>query len=521
MLDDLRQAVQSGARARNCESFNNKKNLAEQTMKKKTSEIPEKSNFSEWFTYICSPQGGGLADTRYGIGGLMVHLPATMRMVRKVYQILEDHVEARDHEPVLFPTMIKEANLMVEKEHAGFTPEVFWVETAGDKQLEERLALRPTGETQIYPMFSLWLNSYNQLPFKIYQSRHTVFRNEMSTRPFLRGREFLFFETHNCYETHDDVMKEIAQDKITMDQVIRDRLFIPYLFLQRPQWDKFKGAENTYVADTIMPDGKRNQISSTHDLGQRFSKAYDIKVLNSEKQEEYVHQSCFGPGIWRILAAMIGIHGDDRGLILPFEIAPAQVVVVPIFKTANKEKVLSNAQALVDQLKEAGFRTQLDDRDKSPGFRYADSELKGAPLRIEFGERDIDSQGAMIKRRNGDEKIKVSLEGLIDELQAQAKLHDEAIQQASQEYFQDKVNQASTLEEAIQYLDNQGGFVLVPFIGTGMDAEEHAKTLQTQSGGAYVCGTNFGEDETEGVEGHNCIITGEPAKAWVYIARSH
>jgi len=490
-------------------------------MKKNVSEVPEKSNFSEWFTYICSPQGGGLADSRYGIGGLIVHLPATMRMVRKIFQILEDEVEDRGHEPVLFPTMIKEANLLVEEEHAGFTPEVFWVETAGDKKLEERLALRPTGETQIYPMFALWLNSYNQLPFKIYQSRHTVFRNEMSTRPFLRGREFLFFEAHNCYETHDALMAEIADDRLTMDNVIRDRLFIPYLFLQRPQWDKFKGAENTYVADTIMPDGKRNQISSTHDLGQRFSKAYDIKVLNADKQMEHVHQSCFGPGIWRIMAAMIGIHGDDRGLILPFEIAPTQVVVVPIFKTATKEKVLEHTQALVAQIKQAGFRVQLDDREKSPGFRYADSELKGVPVRIEFGERDIDSQGAMLKRRNGTEKIKVPLDGLLEELKTQARLHDEAISEASQTYFEDKVNQATTLEEAIQFLDNQGGFVLVPFIGTDMSAEEHAKTLQTQTGGAYVCGTKFGEDESAGTEGQVCIVTGEPAKAWVYIARSH
>ncbi|OGH01935.1 MAG: hypothetical protein A2600_09745 [Candidatus Lambdaproteobacteria bacterium RIFOXYD1_FULL_56_27] len=483
--------------------------------------LPPKANFSEWFTQICSPSGAGLADVRYGIGGLMVHLPPTMRITRKLYEYFETEVENRGHEPVLFPTMIKEANLVVEKEHAGFTPEVFWVESAGSKPLEERLALRPTGETQIYPMFSLWLNSYNQLPFRIYQSRHTVFRNEMSTRPFLRGREFLFFETHNCYEDHESVMAEIAADMATMNRVIWGKLSIPHLFLQRPQWDKFKGAENTYVADCIMPDGKRNQISSTHDLGQRFSKAYDIKVLNANKENEFVHQSCFGPGIWRIMAALIGIHGDDQGLILPFELAPVQLVVVPIFKTANKEKVLGHAQILADRLKQAGYRVTLDERDKSPGFKYNDWEMRGVPVRIEFGERDLEAQSVMLKVRNQKEKATLSQAELLDRLPQLVAQHDQTLRDNAQAYFADKVNSAETLEDAIRLLDEKGGFVKVPFHGIGFESEAHAKTLQEKTGGAYVCGVKFGEVETESLAGRTCIITGAAAGALVYIARSH
>ena len=189
--------------------------------------VKKNENFSEWFTQVTGPEGAELADIRYGVQGFIVHMPWAMRILRKIYDYLEEELESAGHEPFLFPTVIKKENLETEKEHAGFAPDVFWVTEAGSKKLEEPVALRPTGETQIYPMYSLWLRSHSQLPFKRYQSRITVFRNEKTTRPFLRGREFMFFETHNMYADHAGVMKQIEEDMNIMKRVYWDKLKLP------------------------------------------------------------------------------------------------------------------------------------------------------------------------------------------------------------------------------------------------------------------------------------------------------
>ena len=186
-------------------------------------------------------------------------MPWAMRILRQLYSFLEVALEEDGHEPFLFPIAIPEENLALEAEHAGFTPEVFWITEAGSQKLERKLALRPTGETQIYPMYSLWIRSYNDLPYKGYQSRITVFRNEMTSRPFLRGREFMFFESHDVFASHDDAMGQITKDMEVMEKIVRGIFFVPFIFFRRPQWDKFKGAVDTYASDTLNPDGRRNQ----------------------------------------------------------------------------------------------------------------------------------------------------------------------------------------------------------------------------------------------------------------------
>ncbi|MHA2103081.1 MAG: aminoacyl--tRNA ligase-related protein, partial [Candidatus Hodarchaeales archaeon] len=297
--------------------------------------VKKSKNFSEWFTQVVKK--AELADIRYGVAGFIVHLPNGYRLTRTIYEYLEKEFELDDHEPMLFPIVTLEENLKKEEEHAGFTPEVYWITEAGSEKLERRLALRPTGETQIYPMYSLWVRSYNDLPLKRYQSRITVYRNEMNTRPFFRGREFMFMESHDVFVDHKGAMEQIYKDMEIMDKAIWEKLFIPFIFFRRPQWDKFKGADDTYASDTLNPDGRRNQISSTHDLGTNFAKAFDVQYIDESGESQYAHQTCFGPGIWRITAALISIHGDDNGLVLPFDIAPTQVVVVPI-TFSNKEE---------------------------------------------------------------------------------------------------------------------------------------------------------------------------------------
>src|SRR3989344_8241294 len=250
--------------------------------------VKKDENFSEWYTQVV--QKAELADIRFGIQGFIVHRPWGFFIIRKIYEYLEEEVEKQGHLPYLFPVVVKEDDLKREKEHAGFTPNVFWISEAGEKKLEEKFALKPTGEAQIYPLYSLWFRSYKDLPFRGYQSRISSYRNEMTTRPFLRGREFLFFETHDVFNRHEEALEQIKEDLDTCEKVIGKKIKLPFLYFKRPEWDKFSGADDTYTPDTLMPDGKRNQLASTHDLGQNFSKAFNIKVKGKDEKEQFVWQ---------------------------------------------------------------------------------------------------------------------------------------------------------------------------------------------------------------------------------------
>ena len=252
--------------------------------------VKKEENFSEWFTQVITK--ADLVDQRYNVQGFIVHKPWAMRMIKAIYRIFEEELEKTGHEPVLFPLVIPEENFEKEKEHVkGFKPEVFWVTEAGDEKLERRLALRPTSETAFYQMYALWVTSWRDLPLKLYQSV-TVYRYERHTRPFIRGREFLWIEAHDVFATHEEALKQIREDMENTRKVVWERLGIPFLFLRRPPWDKFAGAEDTYAADTIMPDGRVLQISSTHDLGQRFAKALGIVFTDKDGTKKHAWQTC-------------------------------------------------------------------------------------------------------------------------------------------------------------------------------------------------------------------------------------
>jgi len=480
----------------------------------------KKENFSEWFSQICSESGAQLADIRYGVQGCVVHRPWAMKILKKIYSEFEREVEADNHEPYLFPTMIPEENLVKEKEHAGFTPEVFWVETAGSQKLERRLALRPTGETQIYPMYSLWIQSHKDLPWKGYQSRITVFRNEMTTRPFLRGREFMFFETHDVFAAHNEALKQIETDMQIMDRVVKKKLKIPFVFFKRPKWDKFKGADDTFASDSLNPDGRRNQISSTHDLGQNFAKAFSIKFDAENGNKEFGFQTCFGPGIWRIMAALIATHGDDNGLILPVDFAPIQVAIVPI-TFANNPKSNMAVMKLCEEARQIVAKTNLkahiDTRDESPGYKFNDWELKGVPLRIEIGPKDVEKSQVVIARRTDRKKTFAPIKELARLVVEQAIEVDKEISRRAEESFKDNTRTASTLEEAKKLLKEYKGFVKTPWCSTEMDGQKCADIMSDETQGGVVCGTPNGREEKP--EG-NCIICNKPAKHTVYLAKS-
>ncbi|MFX0069029.1 MAG: proline--tRNA ligase [Candidatus Hodarchaeota archaeon] len=470
----------------------------------------KKADFSEWFSEVC--QKAELADLRYNIQGFIVHRPRAMRIIKRVYEFYERELEKTGHEPVLFPVVIPEENLLKEAEHVkGFAPEVFWVTHAGDKKLEKRLALRPTSETAMYQMYSLWVRSHRDLPLKLYQSV-AVYRNEMTTRPFLRGREFLWIEAHDVFRDHDGVMKQVKEDMEIARTVIHDILGIPFFFFRRPQWDKFPGAVDTYASDTLMPDGKVNQLSSTHDLGMNFAKVFNVEFVNEEGKLEYAWQTCYGPGIWRIMAALIAIHGDDKGLVLPFVVSPTQIVIVPILTT--DKQIMMKCQTIQKTLTDAGFRVHLDIREETPGYKYNDWELKGVPLRIEIGQREISKDFVTLHRRDIGERIEINDTELTKRLKNVIQDYSTNLKKRAKESFDKGIVDAKTKEDVIEILEKRSGFARMGFCGR----EECAMDLKETTNGGKVRGTLL--EKQEKPKG-NCAWCEGKAKEIVYVAKAY
>ncbi|MEM4625693.1 MAG: aminoacyl--tRNA ligase-related protein, partial [Candidatus Pacearchaeota archaeon] len=308
--------------------------------------MKKEENFSEWYSQVI--EKAGIVDIRYDVKGFIVIKPWGAEIIENMYDEYEKSLKKRGHLPCIFPTIIPEKNFKKEAEHvSGFSPSVFWLDKIKG---EERLALRPTSETAFYQMYSLWIRSWRDLPLKLYQ-RANVFREETkATRPLIRAREFYWIETHDVFSSSEEAENQVQEDIKTTEEVMHQKFGIPFLPIKRPEWDKFAGAVYTIGSDVLHPDGKIIQQPSTHFLGQHFSKAFNIKFKDKDEKEKYAWQTCYGPAISRILASIISIHGDDYGLIIPFLISPIQVVILPIFKTENKSKVIQECKRIKEKL---------------------------------------------------------------------------------------------------------------------------------------------------------------------------
>jgi prolyl-tRNA synthetase len=478
--------------------------------------ISKKDSFPDWFGEIC--RIAELADVRYGVKGFTPFLPWSMMTMEIMFDILEGVLQRKGHLPMLFPTVIPESNLAKESHHVqGFTPQVFWISDFGEgEKLEERLALRPTSETAIYPMYSLWIRSWRDLPLKRYQ-RCTVFRSEVkSTRPFLRGREFLWIESHNVFATHDEAKAQVREDLETTKEVMTEAFGIPVMVFKRTQWDKFPGGVNTYAADTLMPDGKVLQLPSTHDLGDNFARAFDIKYVNESNATTYAFQTCYGPAISRIYGALISVHGDDNGLRLPFKLAPYQVVIVPIFKGQNADEVMNYCRDIEGTLRNAGIRVYLDNRDSTPGWKYNYWEMKGVPIRVEAGQRELKQRKVALFRRDLMKRETVGLDGLSERVARIGAELDSMLRSEAAARFENLVVDADTLGELEDALDKRK-IGRVQFCTTETDGMSCAEKIKDRTGGE-VRGTRIDVDE-KGTGA--CIVCGKAAEAIVYVARSY
>jgi prolyl-tRNA synthetase len=474
-----------------------------------------KENFSEWFTEVIS--SAGLADLRTGIKGFIVNLPWAVMTMKNMYRLYEEELERRGHKPAWFPSLIPESFLKKEGEHVeGFSPEVFWVTAAGDDFFKEKYALRPTSETMIYHMFHYWIRGKSDLPLKIYQSCQVWRCDTKATRPFLRGREFYWIEAHDAFATEEEARQQVKEDMEMTERIMHQEFGIPFIFFQRPEWDKFPGAVHTYAADTLNPDGKISQQPSTHFLGQKFSKVFDIKFTDEDGKRKYAWQTCYGPAIWRIFASVIAIHGDDGGLVLPPKIAPIQTIIIPIYRKENEAEIKGACTEIKNKLFSLGIRADVDFSEHTPGYKFNEWELKGVPTRIEIGENEIKNKQITICRRDTKERIKINeneLNKLFDIFEDIRKnLIERADSWFKKQFY--KANDIKELEKKIK----QGGFIRIPFCSNDEEGRKCAEELKEKVSG-NIRGTAFNSNEFP--ENETCIVCGKAAKVYVYIGRQY
>jgi prolyl-tRNA synthetase len=473
-------------------------------------------DFSNWFTEIT--KRADLADQRYGIKGLVVYRSWTVVTLKIMYRLLEEALERTGHLPVIFPALIPKSNLVKEAEHVeGFNPEVFWCTQSGDDNIfEEPLALRPTSESAIYPMYSLWLRSWRDLPFKRYQSVAIWRYDTKMTRVFLRGREFYWIEAHDVFATKEEAEQQVQEDLEITTEFVENHLGMPVIVLKRPQWDKFAGAVYTVAAESILPNGRFIQNATTHMLGDNFAKAYAVKYVDENEQEQYAQQTCYGPGLSRMYGAMLIMHGDDDGLILPFGLAPLQVVIVPIPKKGAKAKVLEQCQTLESQLRNAGFRVHLDNTDRRPGDKYYHWEMRGVPLRLEVGNREVENETVTIFRRDVRTRDTVAVKDIIQVVRKTGEAVTKQLRQRAQRHFDTAIQDAHTVDEIRKLIDNDR-IARINFCTLEMKGEACADQIKDATG-ADVRGARIDMDEKPT---GNCPLCNEPATVVVYVGKAY
>ncbi len=477
--------------------------------------VKKEEDFSEWYTQLVHK--AELADLRYNIKGFVCYMPWSVITIKKMYAKYENLLEAKGNLPLIMPSLIPEENFKLEAEHVeGFIPQVFWVTEAGDVKLDEKLALRPTSETALYKMYSYWIRSYKDLPFKRYQSCQVWRYEGKSTRPFFRGREFHWIEAHNVFATEEDARKQVLEDMDITYKMLEGEFAIPIMFFQRPEWDKFPGAIHTYAADALMDSGRVLQLPSTHLLGTNFSKPFNVKFVDKDNKEKYGHITCYGPAISRIYGAMIAKLGDDHGLILPFDLSPVQIIIVPIIFEKSKDDVFKKCKEIEKDLKKL-YCVRFDDRDyATPGEKFNEWELKGVPIRIEVGPKDLEKDSVTVVVRHNSKKQSVKLKDLKSYVKKIAVSYTDEVKKKNIVKFEDEIAVCDTVSEAKSAIEDKK-IVCCGFCSIEMDgfscAEAIEKDLLVSIRGKKV------SDEKHKFE--KCIVCGKPAKETVYLAKSY
>jgi len=415
--------------------------------------VSKNDNFSEWYTQVIIK--AELADYA-PVKGLIVLRPDGYSIWESIKESLDSKLKETGHRNGFLPVLIPESLLAKEKEHfEGLNPEVFWVTHSGNSELGDRLALRPTSETLAYSLFSKWIRSWRDLPLKINFWNSALRAEIKGTKPFLRTSEFLWQEGHTVHATKDEAEKEVADILELYKKTIEEELAVPVITGKKSENDKFVGAVYTDTLESLMPDGKALQMGTSHFLGQNFSKPFDVKYLNETNTETFAWQTSWGVS-WRLIGGMIMTHGDDKGLILPPKIAPIQVVIIPIYYTNDdKDSVIQKAHQIKDDLSKIDLRVHLDDREQlTPGFKFNDWEMKGIPIRIEIGPKDIAKKQVVLVRRHNRTKTSLNMDSLTEEISSELKNIQKEMFDAAKKILDERVVRVSEYQQFKEQLDN-------------------------------------------------------------------
>ena len=468
---------------------------------------PRSEDFSRWYTdVILQSELCDYAPVR----GCMIFRPYGYAIWERIREEMDRRFKATGHENVYFPMLIPESLLLKEAEHVeGFAPEVAWVTQGGTEKLEERLAVRPTSETIFCTMYSKWVQTWRDLPLK-YNQWCSVMRWEKATRPFLRTSEFLWQEGHTIHATAEEAQEETLQMLSVYQEVAENCLALPVYVGQKSDKEKFAGARATYSMEAMMQDGKALQAGTSHNFGTNFAEAYDIQYQNKEGKLTYVHETSWGVST-RLIGAIIMTHGDERGLRLPPVIAPTQIVIVPV--AAHKPGVIEACQDLQKKLVDAGYRVKLDDRDTlSPGFKFNDWELKGVPVRLEVGPRDLENGVATVFRRDTCEKSTMALENIAGEMDALlADIQKQLLEQAR--VFRDAhTKEVHNMDELGQAVED--GFAKAMWCGERACEDEIKEKFNASS-------RNMPFDQEGNTFGDTCVCCGKKAKKVMFFAKAY
>ncbi|MBN1540403.1 MAG: proline--tRNA ligase [Candidatus Thermoplasmatota archaeon] len=478
--------------------------------------VLDKSNFSDWYNDVV--EVAGLSEKRYPVKGMNVWTPYGWKLMQFIDASIRRECDATGHDEVCFPLLIPKTEFQKEKDHIkGFDAEVYWVTHGGLNELDIPLLLRPTSETAMYPIFSLWVRSHNDLPLKTYQIVNTFRYETKMTRSFIRVREIHFFEAHTCHDSFEDAERQIREDCMIMDRVAKD-LCLPYLLVKRPDWDKFAGAVYTIGVDTLMPSMKTLQLGSIHQYRENFSVPYDIKYEGQDAQFHYCHQTTYGMSE-RLVGAIVGIHGDDKGVIIPPKIAPFQFVIIPILAKGKTEVVLDEARKLQEEMKAMGFRVKLDDRDQRPGSKHYDWEIKGVPIRIEIGPRDIEKGTIVFARRDLSSKSFIKRSELKAEAEKALEEVQDELHRRAREIVDNGVRDVDSLDDGIKLLGTGwDGVISTHWCGEMDCAEEMEKVLDKTFLGFPLKDVDTVEEEKSP---GNCMFCGRPTETVVMLSKSY
>ncbi|MHA1728082.1 MAG: proline--tRNA ligase [Promethearchaeota archaeon] len=439
------------------------------------------SNFIDWLNEVILRTD--IIDYRYNLKGCGVWKGYGFKLRKLILNILRELHDNTEipHEEHMFPLLIPEDQFMKEAQHVkGFEDQVYWVTHGGLNPLDVKLALRPTSETAMYPMFALWIRSHQDLPLKTYQIVNTFRFEGKNTKPFIRVREITTFkEAHTAHASAENAEKQIIE-ALEIYKNFFNALGLSYMINKRPEWDKFPGANYTIAFDVFLPGRNRTlQVGTVHNLGQTFAKTFDIKFETSEGENEYVYQTCYGISE-RCVASVLGLNGDDKGLVIPPCIAPIQIVIVPILFKDITEKVLDECRKIKTFLEDKGFKVKLDERDMKPGAKFYYWEQKGVPLRLELGPRDLKNEQFVLVRRDNKEKLTISRsdENIIAEkIMGILSRITKNLKKKVAEYTKDCLMRTDDMDEALEFVENDKGSVEIPFCGSQSCASELEKRV--------------------------------------------